>query len=68
MTKAKAIELAKVEAKKAKVEIVVVDAPIENAEDESGPFGYCPAEAKDVLFANGTVVARISRHGVEMGM
>lgn len=34
--------------------IAVVNAPIENAEDESGPYGYCPLMAKNILYRWGT--------------
>jgi hypothetical protein len=68
MTKEKAIKMAQAEARKDKTELVVVNAPVENAEDESGPFGYCATMAKDTLFPNATVIVTVSRHGCIMGM
>jgi len=55
MTKEQAIAEAKKEANKNNVTIVVVNDPIANAEDETGPYGYCPIFAKDMLFRFGTV-------------
>jgi hypothetical protein len=43
--------------------IVVVNAPIENAEDEDGPYGYCPAEAVPYLFKHGTPVGEAICNG-----
>lgn len=55
MTRENAIKLARYEARKWKTPIAVVNAPIENAEDYDGPFGYCPETAVKTLFANATV-------------
>ena len=63
MEKQDAIKQATREALNGNIEMVVVDAPIENGEDESGPFGYCPALAKNILFRFGKVVAKISETG-----
>ena len=43
-------------ANKEKMQMVAVHAPIEHAEEESGPYGYCPAMAKDILYRWGTIV------------
>jgi len=56
MTKEQAIKGAQTEAQKygGGVQIAVVHDPIANAEDESGPWGYCPVEAVAILFPYGT--------------
>ena len=65
MTQEQAISGAKTEAQKhdGGIVIVVVHAPIELAEDESGPYGYCPAEAVDILFKHGTPVGEAICNG-----
>ena len=76
---AAAIRQAIVEAKQGKLDMVVVHAPIENAEQADDPtfgvYGYCPAMAADILFAHALqglgqqnepargIVARISKRG-----
>jgi len=46
-----------------KVKIAVVDDPIANAEEEDGPFGYCPVEAVGLLFPHGRLVCVINPDG-----
>lgn len=58
MTREQATAEARREADKNRVTMVVVDAPIENAE-ENAPFGYCPQAAKSILFRFGTIVETI---------
>jgi hypothetical protein len=55
MTLKEAIIDAKKIAKESKLAIAVVNAPIENAEDESGPYGYCPEMAVHILYRWGKV-------------
>jgi hypothetical protein len=38
---------------------VVVHAPIENAEDSTGPYGYCPESAASVLFRFAEITCHI---------
>lgn len=40
--------------------ICVYNAPIENAEDPEGPFGFCPPEAFRILFRFGELVRTIT--------
>lgn len=54
MTLQDAIAGARKAAQESQLPIAVVNAPLENAEDESGPYGYCPVVAKDILFRFGT--------------
>lgn len=54
MSKEKALLAAKYIARKHQTRMAVVNAPIENAEDD-GPWGYCPEQAVKVLFPHGTV-------------
>lgn len=35
--------------------IAVVHAPLENSEDEDGPYGFCPSSAVPILFRHGRV-------------
>lgn len=62
MLKERAIEQAKREAKRHNVTIALVHAPIETAEEE-GDYGFCPVEAVDMLFRNGTVEHYITPAG-----
>jgi hypothetical protein len=61
MTKAKAIEAAKAE--NAPCPIAVVNDPLAMAEDESGPYGYCPLITKYILFKNGKTEAIVHPDG-----
>ena len=73
MTLAKAVELAKAEKKKPgqkNIRFVICHSPMEvkageNRDFDGAPdnpeedYGYCPEEAKDILFRFGTVVATV---------
>lgn len=51
MNKENALREARAEALKNRVDMVVVNDPLANAEESSGPYGYCPRAGVDVLFA-----------------
>jgi hypothetical protein len=63
MTKDKAIELGTHEAVKNKVKICIVNAPIENADDDSGPYGFTSVEGLVLLYKYGEIEAMISPNG-----
>lgn len=50
MTKEDAIQEATETANRENLVMVVANDPISNAEDESGPWGYCPSNARFLLF------------------
>jgi hypothetical protein len=54
-----AIKDAKKAARDCGYPVVVVHAPIEEAENESGCYGFCPAMAKDILYRWATVVKTV---------
>lgn len=54
MNKEQAVKEATKIAKRDKMSMAVVNAPIENAE-ENGYYGYCSVEAVSILFRWGTV-------------
>lgn len=47
---------ARKEAKTNNLQMAVVNAPIEHAEDSTGPFGYCPTSAVSTLYRFGKIV------------
>lgn len=60
MTLAQAVAAAKNESRKNNgLTLVVVYAPLELAEYEDH-YGYCPADAKDVLYRHGEVIATVT--------
>ena len=62
MTLEKAVEQAKIEAKKNGCNIAVVNAPIE-VDDSDGPFGYCPVDGKRILYPYGETELIIQPNG-----
>jgi aromatic ring-opening dioxygenase LigB subunit len=63
MTREAAIAQAQIEAKANKQTLFVVQAPLQHAEDEDGPYGYCPPAALAYLYSGAIVVATVSPHG-----
>lgn len=63
MKKENAIAQAQIEADNNNVRICVVHAPLEMAEDESGPYGYCPELGLHILFPNATVETWVYPNG-----
>lgn len=59
MTYQHAIDGAKQVCKEHRAYMAVVNAPVENAEDASGPYGYCPLASVPRLFAKGKVEAKV---------
>jgi aromatic ring-opening dioxygenase LigB subunit len=60
MKKEHAIRMAQEENKESSITMAVVVAPVEHAEDESGPYGFCPLAAVETLYSRGTVVVVIT--------
>ena len=63
MTKENAIRLAQQDAKQHNTVIAVVDAPIENAEETDGPFGFAALLFVHRLFKYGKVVGFATADG-----
>ena len=59
MSRDDAFRLAQVDARTSGLVLAVVDAPIEEGEDETGPFGYCPIGAVPMLYRYGTPIASV---------